>query len=799
MTLTFDTEKAKAHIQRFNNKSVIYEPSAKTKARHDRIWNAWEQWATQMGVPVEQTWLDLALQNDGAMNHCQAFLASYFEAYTKQIVIHGPGETEIVRRVNSAKTMRDYWLALVRVADLKFMSPKRREFPQQAGFWTLTYDPRREGDGIPNRPARQISNWLPTLAIELEAKLEQMFVKRAATANDMMLVVTTVWSRSSDIICNPRHRVDFHQAVLLGGIGGWRPEEVLSIPYERVEIGWLRNASDPLRPWPVCNITIKHVEKGKSKDRIQTDQLKYVTFWLTVVPNCLICPLRLLILQALADQAFEEGYTSLDQILQKTWDSDPGVAFVPLAWKKSVIGQGIFKLAYSKYWEIWRRTCLVAGLSDQDEIRPYSLRVGAGDRLSGCLVAPLRNFILGHTDKVFERSYLPRDINANLLHITFQGLASSTQAILEATRTAFLRRDEKAPVYITREEWDALEEREDITELRRKLDQIPKKASTEAKRLSGRIRTIKLAAEGSILKSTRREYFDDARKLREKGLPTDHLVTQTVSPHRSWLRASCDAASTVGAQLIANPEDPGISDIMLAYLQKRLGRCTKSEDPGDGEDEEKFNEADELEEDKQLKKVKPRCLLGCGDFTTKYRLTEHVKQQHADSFTQAFPCPECKRFGSKVQVPPGLEAWCSHIARYHSSIHTPSTTNGASTCFLCGKCGLTERGLTSHTLLRHKRAGYFDQPFACPECTRLQGVNHMVSGMAEWEDHVTEIHLGVRTKKRHLPEDVTPSRKRFKVDSDDEGSFRDVTSVEASPDPHAEEEFWVTGRDSDYD
>lgn len=111
-----------------------------------------------MGVPVEQTWLDLALQNDGAINHCQAFLASYFEAYTKQIVIHGPGETEIVRRVNSAKTMRDYWLALVRVADLKFMSPKRREFPQQAGFWTLTYDPRREGDGITNRPARQISN-----------------------------------------------------------------------------------------------------------------------------------------------------------------------------------------------------------------------------------------------------------------------------------------------------------------------------------------------------------------------------------------------------------------------------------------------------------------------------------------------------------------------------------------------------------------------------------------------------------------------------------------------------------------
>jgi hypothetical protein len=44
MTLTFDTERAKAHIQRFNNETVVYEPSPKTKARYDRIWNAWEQY-----------------------------------------------------------------------------------------------------------------------------------------------------------------------------------------------------------------------------------------------------------------------------------------------------------------------------------------------------------------------------------------------------------------------------------------------------------------------------------------------------------------------------------------------------------------------------------------------------------------------------------------------------------------------------------------------------------------------------------------------------------------------------------
>ncbi|CAH0054815.1 unnamed protein product [Clonostachys solani] len=47
------------------------------------------------------------------------------------------------------------------------------------------------------------------------------------------------------------------------------------------------------------------------------------------------------------------------------------------------------------------------------------------------------------------------------------------------------------------------------------------------------------------------------------------------------------------------------------------------------------------------------------------------------------------------------------------------TTNRASTYFLCGECGLTKRGLTSHTSLRHKRAGHFNQPFAYPEYKRI--------------------------------------------------------------------------------
>ncbi|CAH0057214.1 unnamed protein product [Clonostachys solani] len=57
------------------------------------------------------------------------------------------------------------------------------------------------------------------------------------------------------------------------------------------------------------------------------------------------------------------------------------------------------------------------------------------------------------------------------------------------------------------------------------------------------------------------------------------------------------------------------------------------------------------------------------------------------------------------------------------------------------------------------------------------------------EDYITEIYLGVRIKKRYLLEVITLSLKRFKVDLEDKGSFRDIISIEASLDPYTKEEF----------
>lgn len=55
---------------------------------------------------------------------------------------------------------------------------------------------------------------------------------------------------------------------------------------------------------------------------------------------------------------------------------------LPLHWAKGMEDEPIIPIIYATYLEIWARTLTVAGLRDENQ-RPYSLRVGAGGRISG--------------------------------------------------------------------------------------------------------------------------------------------------------------------------------------------------------------------------------------------------------------------------------------------------------------------------------------------------------------------------------------------------------------------------------
>lgn len=102
-------------------------------------------YAEGMKFDPETTWIELVLGSDEAIARCKSFMKAYVQASVKQRVVLGPEEVVMVPTIGAGTTLEDLWAALVKVADMKVMAPKRRENPRDAGFWTLTYNSQSKG------------------------------------------------------------------------------------------------------------------------------------------------------------------------------------------------------------------------------------------------------------------------------------------------------------------------------------------------------------------------------------------------------------------------------------------------------------------------------------------------------------------------------------------------------------------------------------------------------------------------------------------------------------------------------
>lgn len=81
----------------------------------------------------------------------------------------------------------------------------------------------------------------------------------------------------------------------------------------------------------------------------------------------------------MADNAFNPPVDSMGALLtQPLFEENRRVR---LKWRQDIHDTPIFPLGDRQFSDIWLRTTLVAGYPER--IRPYSLRVGAGNRLDG--------------------------------------------------------------------------------------------------------------------------------------------------------------------------------------------------------------------------------------------------------------------------------------------------------------------------------------------------------------------------------------------------------------------------------
>jgi 6-pyruvoyl-tetrahydropterin synthase len=217
-----------------------------------------------VGINPDQIWLDLCLGKEDAKSHCRVFLTSRVVQSKQYFVVLGPEEYEHRRTMNSASSVTQVWRELIAQADSTVLREKRRTDPDNRHIWRLKFidhtNQRAKGTIF------EISQWIfQTLAKELNLAVNLTFQKIEATAEDVLVLLNTLWARADDIPCNTSTRLSFHGQLLLAAIGGFRRATILELNYEDVALAVVRDPDNRLKTKLVVTPTI-----GKNKQKRAT-------------------------------------------------------------------------------------------------------------------------------------------------------------------------------------------------------------------------------------------------------------------------------------------------------------------------------------------------------------------------------------------------------------------------------------------------------------------------------------------------------------------------------------------------
>ncbi|KAJ5011151.1 hypothetical protein K4K57_006155 [Colletotrichum sp. SAR 10_99] len=396
--------------------------------------------------------------------------------------------------------------------------------------------PSQEKDMMGMFPAARIRRWvLDVLAPNYGLSFEQTFVKREATDEDILRVLSGLWERADDIPCAPAARVSFDWTLNLLGVTGFRISEVINIPYNQVELGMVRNPSDPTRTALVATIHLEHRKqktnavKGAQNHK-SVDLLPYAASRVTMMPYRLICLTRKVIAQALSDDAFEAGFTTYDDLLERPILEN--VDYVPLKWKAEFSNKVMFPITRTSFWSLWRLAQQALGM--RDYLKFHSIRVGAGKKLHA-----FRNYILGNTTAVYEKSYIPQLVSGKDL------------------MTAAWGADADAPMHPTIEDYEMIESREDIKTLRQNLNMMKRlhgSCSSEAKDAKSSLESSLNTLRKLAVADRRKKYFEEADRQRSLGVSTAPLRETAVFKRTASRHSSSVAHAVHIGQLMQQSE-----------------------------------------------------------------------------------------------------------------------------------------------------------------------------------------------------------------------------------------------------
>ncbi|KUI64507.1 Mitosis inhibitor protein kinase mik1 [Cytospora mali] len=749
-------------------------------------------WASVKSVSdPDQIWYNLCeggAKQAQAIRLCQKFLSIYATHRKRYRVSLGPTEMEAERTVRSARTILNIWRHLVFHFNRTVLVRKRQEDPANAARWNLGFKEglfTQKGVG----PVYEIVRWIGAQSEKMGLSRDRLFEKKEATAEDIALILQTLWRRAEDIPCTPLTRLSFHAMLLLAAIGGFRPGVVENIKYRQVSIQMVR---DPKTQEIKLVVTFTVQQNKQRLHAIKTDQRDVLNFSVVFVPYNLFCPASLAIARGISENAFDPPFDSAEDLLERPL-MEKHVQSIQLPWKKDLREKEIFPISYREYWDIFTRTLLVAGYPKS--IRPYAVRVGAGSRLDGVLTPAFRNYLFSHSSSMFERSYQPRHVKQDLLSL----LAPEAQAedagdLFRILRNSSLQCDPLAPIDVSQE---------DIVHWKNTREDMRGLLSSNDYKKSTRVRVLVKKLSRAHITGQRRQYFEESNRRRALGQTTDDLHTVRPKLRTSRGGESLEEAITQHFQHNSDsddPPDPGHKlsylEMLVAYLRKKpqivptcficCGENTLQATGSAGEGvfnswQEVWKHSNKAHRSTQMwplpcpecnrlgyersyqianlgewcshvhehhaprDKAPYRCLLGCQTFANQTALREHLINCHYWLWVvvEPFPCPECCRLGLEKCIISDSAEWRRHIESHHDPKLLPPMTKASNPtqtvhrCLLCiDKSYPTKTGLSLHNTNIHVKGDEFASPFPCPECRRLAKVDSIISDLNEWCNHI---------------------------------------------------------------
>ncbi|KAK4233861.1 hypothetical protein C8A03DRAFT_19135 [Achaetomium macrosporum] len=220
-----------------------------------------------------QIWLDLCRDDQETNAAIRSYFRDYVESSQKRRAVVGEQEYEIVQTITATKTVITHWKNLVAEADNTVLREMHRKDPDNRGLWKLRWDQGEPSD----RPVADISAPVERFNLTRESKLTFAKVKTMVetTADDLLILLDTLWTRAEDVPCQPQYRVSLHWTLILAGFG-FRPGSLMKF----------RDPENHGRTTLAATITVTHDKRHKADPRAQESVLFGPRLDVTNEPPC---------------------------------------------------------------------------------------------------------------------------------------------------------------------------------------------------------------------------------------------------------------------------------------------------------------------------------------------------------------------------------------------------------------------------------------------------------------------------------------------------------------------------------